>query len=61
MPFSQMYKNLLRDTGRMDSEEVVKKHLQADIEDPQFWKDAIAVAEAKVNLLEEAAIKIGKI
>lgn len=60
VPFAQVYRDLLRDTGRMDAEGVVKKHLGADIEDAQFWKDAIGVAEAKVDLLEKVAVEIGK-
>lgn len=37
---------LLRDTGRLSSEAVAKKHLDADLEDPQFWYDsAINIAD----------------
>ncbi len=31
---------LLRDTGRLSSEEVAKRHLDADLEDPRFWFDS---------------------
>lgn len=59
-PFSAVYRALLRDTGRMDAEDVVFKHLGARIDEPTFWKDAIAVAGAKVEQLQAAAAEINK-
>lgn len=56
--FAGMYRELLRDTGRMDAEQVVEKHLGGRIDDEEFWKGAIAVAERKVNLLEKAAAEV---
>lgn len=53
--FPKMYKDLLRDTGRMSAEEVIEKHLGGRIDEPQFWLDAIAVAERKIDMLEKVA------
>lgn len=39
--FYPLYKALLRDTGSMSAEDVVAKHLQADISKPAFWQAAI--------------------
>lgn len=58
--FAKLYRDLLRDTGRMDAEQVVETHLGARIDDPEFWKRAIGVAEKKIDLLSEAAAEIGK-
>lgn len=56
--FSKMYRALLRDTGRMDAEGVVEKHLGGRIDDEEFWMRAIAVAEGKVGMLEEVAREV---
>lgn len=56
--FAGMYRDLLRDTGRMDAEDVVEKHLGGRIDDEAFWKRAIGVAERKVELFEEVAGKV---
>lgn len=58
--FAQLYRELLCDTGRMDAEEVVKKHLGGRIDEVEFWKRAISIAEGKVAELEKVARKIGK-
>lgn len=58
--FAQLYRDLLRDTGRMDAEDVVEKHLGGRIDDPTFWKNAIGVAENKIDELFKAAEEVGK-
>lgn len=50
--FSEMYRNLLRDTGRMDAEDVVEKHLGGRIDDELFWRNAIDILEGKVSQFE---------
>lgn len=57
--FRDTYTNLLRDTGRMDAEDVVRKHLGGRIEEKTFWENAIRVAEGKVALLDEALKELG--
>ncbi|KAI0566628.1 Peptidase M3 [Gracilaria domingensis] len=53
--FAKMYRDLLRDTGRMDAEDVVEKHLGGRIDDRRFWEKAISVSEHKVDMLEKVA------
>ena len=39
--FKQKYIDILRDTGRMTAEDLVKKHLGEDITKPEFWLKSI--------------------
>lgn len=39
--FEDRYVALLRDTGRMNVEELARKHLGADLTQPQFWQSAV--------------------
>lgn len=39
--FENIYIPLLRDSGMMTSEDLVKKHLGRDIEKPEFWQESI--------------------
>lgn len=39
--FEQRYIDLLRDTGRMNVEELAKKHLNVDLTEPTFWQQAV--------------------
>lgn len=57
--FAELYRELLRDTGRMDAEDVVEKHLGGRIDDVDFWKKAISVADGKVQELSNVAKEIG--
>lgn len=41
--FEQTYIDLLMDTGRMTSEEIAKKHLNADLSDRNFWQSLINI------------------
>lgn len=50
--FAQVYKDLLRDTGRMTVEEVVLKHMNEDITTKEFWQKSVAIAETKIADLE---------
>lgn len=58
--FAKLYRELLRDTGRMDAEDVVEKHLGDRIDDPAFWIKAIRVVEGKLDELQEVTREIGK-
>ena len=51
--FNQKYTDLLRDTGIMTAEDVVQKHLNKDLTQPQFWKDSLAIVEASVARFEQ--------
>lgn len=39
-PFQKAYVALLRDTGRMTTDELARKHLDIDLRQPDFWEDA---------------------
>ncbi|MEN2766644.1 M3 family oligoendopeptidase [Ornithinibacillus xuwenensis] len=47
--FEDDYIALLRDTGRMDVEDLAKKHLNVDLTKPDFWEDAIALCVKDVE------------
>lgn len=51
--FHQAYVDLLRDSGRMSAEDLVQKHLGADIRQTQFWQDSINIVEKKVADFEK--------
>lgn len=44
--FEQKYIELLRDTGRMQVEDLARKHLGVDLTKPDFWQQAIDMAAA---------------
>lgn len=48
--FEDNYVELLKDTGRMSTEELAQKHLQVDLTKSDFWQDAIQLC---VNDVEE--------
>jgi oligoendopeptidase F len=56
--FSKMYVNLLRDTGRMTSEECVGQHM-GDISTKAFWDDAIGIMTKQVDQFEVYASELG--
>lgn len=39
--FAKFYDELLKDTGRMTVEQLAKKHLAVNLEEPAFWQEAI--------------------
>jgi oligoendopeptidase F len=47
--FEERYIALLKDTGRMTTEELAMKHLGADLTKPDFWQAAIDLAAADVK------------
>lgn len=51
--FHDAYVALLRDTGRMECEELAQKHLGVDITKPDFWRSSIKIVEEKVTRFEE--------
>eukprot|EP00238_Polyblepharides_amylifera_P008418 CAMPEP_0196592824 /NCGR_PEP_ID=MMETSP1081-20130531/73902_1 /TAXON_ID=36882 /ORGANISM="Pyramimonas amylifera, Strain CCMP720" /LENGTH=692 /DNA_ID=CAMNT_0041916629 /DNA_START=117 /DNA_END=2195 /DNA_ORIENTATION=- len=57
--FKDAYVNLLRDTGSMTAEEVVMKHLGANIEEVEFWRGSIRIIEAKIDAFEQALKECG--
>jgi oligoendopeptidase F len=47
--FPSAYASLLRDTGRMDVEDLAMKHLGADISAPDFWRASVAMVKGNVE------------
>ena len=50
--FLPFYVNLLRDTGRMTAEDLVRKHLGEDITQPDFWLKGLSTVERQVTEFE---------
>lgn len=47
--FETFYNELLYDTGRMTVEDLAKKHLQVDLQDPTFWEEGINLCKQDVE------------
>ncbi|MFD1952905.1 M3 family oligoendopeptidase [Paenibacillus thailandensis] len=47
--FAAKYVQLLRDTGSMTVEELAKKHLGVNLEEPDFWREAVRLAVSDVE------------
>ena len=53
--FNQHYTELLRDTGIMTAEDVVRKHLKKDLSQPKFWEESLGIVESSVARFEKLA------
>ncbi len=51
--FNKLYLNILKDTGTMMAEDLIKKHLGQDIEQEQFWLDSLSIVEEQISAFEE--------
>lgn len=47
--FADRYVDLLRDTGRMTTEELARRHLDVDLTQPGFWQAAVDMMMADVH------------
>ncbi|MBM7553725.1 M3 family oligoendopeptidase [Thalassobacillus pellis] len=47
--FEAKYIALLQDTGRMCVEDLARKHLGVELEEPEFWEDAMEMCSADVK------------
>lgn len=47
--FHDLYKNVLRDTGVMSAEALIKKHLNQDIREKSFWEGSLKIVEKSVD------------
>ncbi len=47
--FAKNYRALLADTGRMTTEDIARKHMDTDLTEVDFWRDAVARALADVD------------
>ena len=50
--FCDRYTALLRDTGSMTAEDLVQRHLQQDIRQPEFWQASLSIVAQAVSRLE---------
>ncbi|MEM6840325.1 MAG: M3 family oligoendopeptidase [Cyanobacteria bacterium P01_C01_bin.120] len=53
--FKELYTTLLRDTGSMTAEDLVQRHLQQDIRQPEFWQASLDIVDQAVSRLEALA------
>lgn len=51
--FAEKYDALLRDTGIMRVEDLAAKHLNIDLTKPDFWREAVKVSTADIELFLE--------
>ncbi|ADU32371.1 M3 family oligoendopeptidase [Evansella cellulosilytica] len=51
--FEERYIDLLRDTGRLEVEELAKKHLNVDLTKPDFWQKAIDLVKQDLDTFME--------
>ena len=51
--FEDKYIGLLRDTGRMTTEELAQKHLNVDLTQPDFWQAGISLVKQDVETFLE--------
>ncbi|MFA9556431.1 M3 family oligoendopeptidase [Evansella sp. AB-rgal1] len=51
--FEDKYIALLRDTGRMEVEELAKKHMNVDLTQPEFWQKAIDLVKEDLTTFLE--------
>ncbi|HPE89068.1 MAG TPA: M3 family oligoendopeptidase [Spirochaetales bacterium] len=56
--FHDAYVALLRDTGRMEVEELAARHLGVDLTQPDFWRASVAIVEKKVERFEDLARRV---
>ena len=55
--FASKYVALLRDTGSMDTEALVQKHLGVDLTQPDFWEAAVSRVLEDVDPFVELAAR----
>ena len=57
--FFPRYQGLLRDTGRMTAEDLARKHLDVDLDRPDFWRYTLASLEERVDAFEALVVEAG--
>jgi oligoendopeptidase F len=55
--FKDRYISLLRDTGKMSAEDLIRKHLDDDISRPEFWMKSLQIVEDQVAAFENELAK----
>lgn len=54
--FSSKYINILRDTGMMTAEDLIKKHLDEDITKVDFWRKSLNFVSEKIQKFSELEV-----
>jgi oligoendopeptidase F len=58
--FAKRYRDLLADTGSMNTEEVAKKHLGVDLTKEGFWRDSVDRVLADIDPFLKLCERVGK-
>jgi oligoendopeptidase F len=56
--FYERYVALLRDTGCMTAEDLADRHLDARLDEPEFWRETIASLEPRIDAFEALVAEI---
>ena len=56
--FMNDYNNLLKDTGRLTAEDLVKEHLGENIRRPEFWKASLKIVAQQIETFEQMVAKM---
>lgn len=56
--FYTAYVDLLRDTGRLDAEELVSRHMKEDISEEAFWHKSLDMVKKQCALFDEEAANV---
>jgi len=56
--FHARYAALLRDTGRMEVEELARRHLGVDLSAPEFWRGSLSILRRKVERFGSLASRL---
>ncbi len=51
--FTELYHGILRDTGSLSAEDLIKKHLGKDIRQKDFWAQSMAIVEKQITAFED--------
>jgi len=50
--FNELYITILRDTGSMTAEELIRKHIDKNIEEKEFWQGSLDIVDKAVSRFE---------
>jgi oligoendopeptidase F len=54
--FNDLYTRLLRDTGSMTAEDLVRSHVSQDIHQPEFWQASLDIVDRSVSRFSDLAL-----
>lgn len=47
--FGEKFDTFLEDTAQMQVEDLLKKHLNVDLTEPDFWRESVAILEKDIE------------